>query len=312
MAGHRLEDSAAAHMRRMEAFNPQTRSFLVSPRTGNWTDADRPVVDSTLAAHGLVVSHFAAYWLAAESAKPIDLFALRRRLDSSLLGVRVQRNSIIGAASDIRARRLADGVELTFQSGWGDCPSGCTYRHEWVFAVSHSGRVILTASRGDPIDPLPESELCPFGKEHAPAVTTVSVPDSAPHGLTGTLGFSALYHGDRITALNVNVQLGSPDTRLETDCPLRARIFRPDGKLYKETGPYGFHADYCTNVPVPAVGKRTAALHFGGPSPGGVYTAYVDVRFLTPIGPQTWTMGPTRLRLSAQCGPQRPLPGAGF
>lgn len=50
------------------------------------------------------------------------------------------------------ARRLDGGFEVTVHRGWGDCPAGCIFGHDWRFAVSVDGDLRLVAETGDPLD----------------------------------------------------------------------------------------------------------------------------------------------------------------
>ncbi len=55
-------------------------------------------------------------------------------------------NHLLGDGSDIQAS-LPD---YTFSLGWGDCLSGCIYRHYWQFTVI-DGSVTLVSEYGDPL-----------------------------------------------------------------------------------------------------------------------------------------------------------------
>lgn len=57
-------------------------------------------------------------------------------------------NGISGDGADITAARDADGVTLHYHIGWGDCESGCIFKHAWVFRVANSGMVTLLEITG--------------------------------------------------------------------------------------------------------------------------------------------------------------------
>jgi hypothetical protein len=42
-------------------------------------------------------------------------------------------------------------VDITYSFGWGDCPSGCMWRHNWHFRVNSSCDVTFKGSSGDPV-----------------------------------------------------------------------------------------------------------------------------------------------------------------
>jgi hypothetical protein len=49
----------------------------------------------------------------------------------------------IGASTDIVIQDRADGWNIIFWKGSGDCPSGCINNHYWYLAVDKSGTVVL-------------------------------------------------------------------------------------------------------------------------------------------------------------------------
>jgi hypothetical protein len=55
-------------------------------------------------------------------------------------------NSLGGDGSDITSSQVG---RYLFKRGWGDCPSGCTYKHFWDFQVTN-GNVTLLNEYGDP------------------------------------------------------------------------------------------------------------------------------------------------------------------
>ncbi len=49
---------------------------------------------------------------------------------------------MIGGTTDITALQRADGWDLVFWEGWGDCPAGCINNRYSYFSVQPDGRVI--------------------------------------------------------------------------------------------------------------------------------------------------------------------------
>ena len=59
----------------------------------------------------------------------------------------------IGGCCWYRTSPTADGFEVEFRVGWGDCPAGCIEEHRWTFRVAADGAVELVGEGGDPIPP---------------------------------------------------------------------------------------------------------------------------------------------------------------
>jgi carboxypeptidase family protein len=70
-----------------------------------------------------------------------------------LEGVGPQQANVIGACCWWTASETADGYSVTFQVGWGDCPSGCINRHNWTFAVTTDGAVTMVGETGPKVPP---------------------------------------------------------------------------------------------------------------------------------------------------------------
>ncbi len=56
---------------------------------------------------------------------------------------KIQKKSsgTIGATTDITALQRADGWDLVFWEGWGDCPAGCINNRYSYFSVKQDGSV---------------------------------------------------------------------------------------------------------------------------------------------------------------------------
>lgn len=48
----------------------------------------------------------------------------------------------IGASQNVFAFERADGWDIAFWQGEGDCPAGCINNHYWYFSVKADGRIV--------------------------------------------------------------------------------------------------------------------------------------------------------------------------
>lgn len=48
-----------------------------------------------------------------------------------------------------RADDLFSHYVVRIEIGWGDCPAGCIYRHEWVYQVDRDGTLTMVDEGGD-------------------------------------------------------------------------------------------------------------------------------------------------------------------
>jgi hypothetical protein len=69
----------------------------------------------------------------------------------SLEGIGPKDPDAIGGCCFWEASQTADGFDVTFEVGWGDCPAGCIDRHRWNYSVSSDGAVTLTSESGSPV-----------------------------------------------------------------------------------------------------------------------------------------------------------------
>jgi hypothetical protein len=58
--------------------------------------------------------------------------------------IRPKTAGAIGATTDITALERADGWDLVFWQGSGDCPAGCIDNHYYYFSAKKDGRVLET------------------------------------------------------------------------------------------------------------------------------------------------------------------------
>ena len=66
-------------------------------------------------------------------------------------GIGLKDPDIIGGCCFWEALQTADGFDVTFEVGWGDCQAGCIERHRWTYGVSSNGAVTLLTETGDPV-----------------------------------------------------------------------------------------------------------------------------------------------------------------
>jgi len=64
------------------------------------------------------------------------MLALANKLQSIDGIVSANPDSIFGDGNDIEIfSYTSDEITLLYSVGWGDCPSGCYYRHYWEFTI---------------------------------------------------------------------------------------------------------------------------------------------------------------------------------
>lgn len=69
----------------------------------------------------------------------------------SFEGIGPKDPDMIGGCCFWEATQTADGFEVTFEIGWGDCPAGCINRHRSTYSVSRDGAVTLISESGPPV-----------------------------------------------------------------------------------------------------------------------------------------------------------------
>lgn len=84
-------------------------------------------------------------------ATPEEAAARVVALQPGLAGIEEHDPDVIGRCCFWQATETAEGFEVAFEVGWGDCPAGCIERHRWVYAVARDGSVELIAEQGDPV-----------------------------------------------------------------------------------------------------------------------------------------------------------------
>jgi hypothetical protein len=68
-------------------------------------------------------------------------------------GFEARIQDMVGQASFFTAEPAQGGWRVTFETGWGDCPSGCIDRHTWTWDVAEDGTVTFVGEDGSPLAP---------------------------------------------------------------------------------------------------------------------------------------------------------------
>jgi Carboxypeptidase regulatory-like domain len=74
--------------------------------------------------------------------------------DSRFAGIGKRDPNMIGACCWYSATAAGDGsFQVTIEIGWGDCPSGCIEKHDWMYTVAAHGTVKLDRETGPAVPP---------------------------------------------------------------------------------------------------------------------------------------------------------------
>jgi hypothetical protein len=68
-----------------------------------------------------------------------------------LAGIGPKDPDLIGGCCFWEATPTADGFDVVFEVGSGDCQSGCIDRHRWTYHVTRDGAVTLISESGPPV-----------------------------------------------------------------------------------------------------------------------------------------------------------------
>jgi hypothetical protein len=72
--------------------------------------------------------------------------------DARFNGIGKKDPNLIGGCCFYEASANGDGsFAVKIEIGWGDCPSGCTDRHHWLYSVAADGTVALQGEDGPPV-----------------------------------------------------------------------------------------------------------------------------------------------------------------
>lgn len=84
-------------------------------------------------------------------SKPYNPQKLSKILKDEFDVSSAEPNNIYGGSSNtvLKADTQSGTNTYTFEKGSGDCPSGCIYRHIWIFTVGSDENVVLVKESGD-------------------------------------------------------------------------------------------------------------------------------------------------------------------
>lgn len=87
---------------------------------------------------------------AVEIQSPGEAAARVVEIAPELAGIGPKDPDLIGACCFWEATPTANGYEVMFEVGSGDCQAGCIDRQRWTYSVSRDGNVELTSESGSP------------------------------------------------------------------------------------------------------------------------------------------------------------------
>ncbi|RMG66909.1 MAG: hypothetical protein D6715_05855 [Calditrichaeota bacterium] len=120
------------------------------PLTGN-SSVDSLVRRYQLSIVNVNVGPFVVPFVVVKSARFLNTIALGRALASIPGVVFAGPDWALGDGANIWLEVQASGLLFRFSVGWGDCPSGCIYRHVWKIFLDSNGRVAYLGSTGPPL-----------------------------------------------------------------------------------------------------------------------------------------------------------------
>ncbi len=83
-------------------------------------------------------------------SSPEEAAARAVEVNPELEGIGPKDPDLIGGCCFWEATPTADGWQVVFEVGWGDCQSGCIDRHRWTYSVTRDGAVELVSESGSP------------------------------------------------------------------------------------------------------------------------------------------------------------------
>jgi hypothetical protein len=143
---------------------PETHSVMISvDSTRDWVNAWRngqqitgnQEIDFLMETYNLELDRYYAWpfmhLVVINSEEAINIFALCRKFQQIEGVFYAEPNGVIGDGNDIKGSIKDNYIVYEYSFGWGDCPSGCIYRHYWLFQVQFDGTVNFIKSYGDPL-----------------------------------------------------------------------------------------------------------------------------------------------------------------
>jgi hypothetical protein len=147
----------------------------------------------------------------------------------------VRNPDLIGQASSFTAEPTAGGWRVTFETGWGDCPSGCIDRHTWTWDVAADGTITFVGEDGSPLAPEQLAMLLASSQNRTGVAGRATGGPTCPVERPGDPACAGrMVEG---AALVVRGADGSEVARFTTDGSGLFRIALPPGDYTLEAGP---------------------------------------------------------------------------
>lgn len=117
------------------------------------TTTGNPLIDDLLETYELSLADYQEFTNLAvlETPRTLNPFALAVMFEAIPGVLFSDANTFAGDGNNIFAVRNGNAFEITYSRGWGDCPSGCIFRHHWRFMVLNYATATFLDESGDPL-----------------------------------------------------------------------------------------------------------------------------------------------------------------
>ena len=147
----------------------------------------------------------------------------------------IHNPDMIGQASFFTAEPAEGGWRVTFETGWGDCPSGCIDRHTWTWDVAEDGTVTFVGEEGSPLAPEQLSALQESAQNRTGVAGRATGGPTCPVERPGEPACAGrMVAGAELVVKSVD---GTEVARFTTDGSGLFRIALPPGDYTLEVGP---------------------------------------------------------------------------
>lgn len=150
-------------------------------------------------------------------------------------GFGIQNPDLIGQASFFTVDQVEGGWRVTFQTGWGDCESGCIDRHTWTWDVARDGTLTFLGEEGSPLAPEQLAALQASAQDRTGVAGRATGGPTCPVEQPGDPACAARMVAG--AALLVRGADGTELARFTTDGSGLYRIPLPPGDYTLEAGP---------------------------------------------------------------------------
>lgn len=144
------------------SFIPLNYFLLKVDKNFNWVrnlisgklETGEPLFDSLVTKYQLQIHNiddFINTYVTLYSPNPLNVIALSKKFSKIKGIVWAEPDYSGGDGDDLEAVRKRDHILFIFSHGWGDCVSGCIYRHFWVIGSYYNGTVKFIEEYGDPL-----------------------------------------------------------------------------------------------------------------------------------------------------------------